>query len=91
LKSRAHVIVNGRVQGVFFRSRTKHEADVNGVKGWILNRRDGRVEAIFEGDDAEVKKMIEFCKNGPPGARVTGVDVAWEEYIGEFVEFEIRY
>ena len=91
MKTKAHVIVDGRVQGVFFRSRTKHEADAVGVKGWVLNRSDGRVEAVFEGEEAAVRKMIEFCKRGPPGAKVVKVDINWGDYTGEFREFKIRY
>ena len=52
---------------------------------------DGRVEAVFEGEQGNVKKLIEFCKRGPPGARVTNTDVIWENYTGEFRDFEIRH
>jgi len=88
---RAHVTASGRVQGVFFRSRTKQEADSRDVRGWVRNRGDGGVEAVFEGEEAAVKAMVEFCERGPEGARVTKVDVVWEDYAGEFREFEIRY
>lgn len=91
MNARKHVIVDGRVQGVFFRNRTKHEADTLGVKGWILNRSDGRVEAIFEGEEAAVRKIIVFCRTGPPGAKVKSVVVTSGQYSGEFREFEIRY
>ncbi|MEM2478473.1 MAG: acylphosphatase, partial [Thermoproteota archaeon] len=77
---RAHVYVSGRVQGVFFRYETKSLADRLGVKGWVRNLPDGRVEAVFEGEEETVMKMIEFCKKGPPGARVTDVKVEWEDY-----------
>ena len=88
---RAHVTASGRVQGVFFRSRTKQEADSRDVRGWVRNRGDGGVEAVFEGEEAAVKAMVEFCKRGPVGAKVTKVDVVWEDYAGEFRDFEIRY
>lgn len=88
---RAHVFVNGRVQGVFFRYETRREARKHGVKGWVRNLPDGRVEAVFEGEEEAVKKLIEFCKRGPPGAKVVKVDVKWEDYAGEFNDFEIRY
>jgi acylphosphatase len=88
---RAHVFVSGRVQGVFFRSETRYKAKKRGVKGWVRNLPDGRVEAIFEGEEKSVKELIEFCKLGPPGARVTNVDVFWEKCTGEFRDFEIRY
>ncbi len=91
MKVRAHVFVSGRVQGVFFRYETKHKARMRDVKGWVRNLPDGRVEAVFEGEEEAVKELIDFCKRGPPGARVTRVDVAWESYIGEFKDFEIRY
>jgi acylphosphatase len=91
MKVRAHVFVSGWVQGVFFRSETRHEAKKRGVKGWVRNLPDGRVEAVFEGEEGAVKELIEFCKSGPPGARVTSVDVIWENYTGKFKGFEIRY
>jgi acylphosphatase len=88
---RAHVFVSGRVQGVFFRSETKYEAKRRGVTGWVRNLPDGRVEAVFEGEEKSVKELIEFCKRGPPGARVSNVEVIWENYTGKFRDFEIRY
>jgi acylphosphatase len=91
MKVRVHVFVSGNVQGVFFRSETKHEARLRGVKGWVRNLPNGRVEAVFEGEEEAVKELIEFCKRGPPGARVVKVDVKWENYKGEFRNFEIRY
>ncbi|NHV99987.1 MAG: acylphosphatase [Thaumarchaeota archaeon] len=87
---RAHVHVSGRVQGVFFRYETKSLADELGVKGWVRNLPDGRVEAVFEGEETLVRRMIDFCRKGPPGARVTGVEIEWEEYKGEFKGFAIR-
>jgi len=91
MKVRAHVFVSGRVQGVFFRSETRHEARLHGVKGWVRNLPDGRVEAVFEGEEEAVERLIEFCRRGPPGARVTKVEVKWENYTGEFRDFEIKY
>lgn len=91
MKVRAHVFVSGRVQGVFFRSETRHEAKLRGVTGWVRNLPDGRVEAVFEGEEEAVKELIEFCRRGPPGARVVRVDVKWENYTGDFRSFEIRY
>jgi acylphosphatase len=91
MKVRAHVFVSGRVQGIFFRSETRHEAKKHGVKGWVRNLRDGRVEAVFEGEEEAVKELIEFCRRGPSGARVTHVDVTWGSYTGELKNFQIRY
>jgi len=90
MKVRAHIFVSGRVQGVFFRVETRYEARKSNVAGWVRNTSGGRVEAIFEGEREDVEKMIEFCKRGPLGARVTKIDVQWEEYIGEFSDFKIR-
>jgi len=91
LKARARVVVSGRVQGVFFRSETQDEAVKRGLTGWVRNLPDGRVEAVFEGEKDKVDKLIEFCRRGPPGARVTNVELVWENYTGEFRDFRIRY
>ncbi|RLJ10333.1 MAG: acylphosphatase [Candidatus Aenigmatarchaeota archaeon] len=88
---RAHVHVSGLVQGVFFRAHTKDLAVKLGVKGWVRNLPDGRVEAIFEGEENAVREMIKFCKQGPPGAKVSDVNIKWEEPKNEFHSFEIRY
>ena len=85
------MFVNGRVQGVFFRSKTQDEALRHNITGWVRNLPDGRVEAIFEGEKDRVDSLIEFFRRGPPGARVTRVNVAWEGYTGEFKTFSIRY
>lgn len=88
---RAHVTVAGRVQGVFFRAETKREAERYGVKGWVRNMSDGNVEAIFEGEEESVKRLIEFCRLGPSGAEVTNVNVRWGPYRDEFRRFDVRY
>ena len=84
-------MVIGKVQGVFFRMETKHVADRYGVCGWVRNKSDGTVEAVFEGDEESVGSIIEWCREGPPFANVKQVDVKWEEYQGEFKEFKITY
>jgi acylphosphatase len=89
--SRAHVLVYGRVQGVFFRQNTQKLAQKLGLAGWVKNREDGGVEAVFEGEKEKVEKMIEWMKKGPPLARVEKVNVFWEEFKGDFKNFEIRY
>jgi acylphosphatase len=86
---RAHVFVSGLVQGVFFRHETAKRAIRLGVKGWIRNLPDGRVEAVFEGDRRGVEEILEFCRHGPPGAMVEDLDVRWEDYKGEFEDFRI--
>ncbi|MCK8519765.1 acylphosphatase [Methanoculleus sp. 7T] len=87
---RARVLVSGRVQGVGFRWAVEGEAQTEGVTGWVKNLPDGRVEAVFEGDEAPVQRMVEFCRRGPAAARVDGVQAAREEYTGEFDGFFIR-
>lgn len=88
---RAHVKISGRVQGVFFRYETQALAEEIGVKGWVRNTPDGGVEAVFEGEKEKVERMLDFCRRGPPGAKVIGVEVKWEPYRGEFSSFDIRY
>lgn len=77
--TRRRVVVSGRVQGVFFRDSTKERARGEGVAGWVRNREDETVEAVFEGDDAAVQRMVEFCRSGPDRADVHEVDVTEEE------------
>ena len=86
----AHVWIAGRVQGVAFRAYTIDESRLRGVAGWVRNMLDGRVEAVFEGDRAAVEAMIVWCRKGPPAARVTSVEVKWEEPKGE-TGFGVRY
>ena len=81
--TRAHVQVRGRVQGVFFRMETRDRARSLGLEGWVRNRPDGTVEAVFEGDRARVESMVDWCARGPAGAQVDNVDVKWEEPAGE--------
>jgi len=91
MKSRAHVFIEGRVQGVFFRAHTKEKAEELNLSGWVRNLPDGRVEAVFEGEKSNIEKMIAWCHVGPPLARVEKVEVKWEEPKGEFEGFSIRY
>ena len=76
---RRRVVVHGRVQGVFFRDTTRREASRRGVAGWVANRPDGAVEAVFEGSPDAVATMVEFCESGPRGAYVDRVEAATEE------------
>ena len=87
---RAHVIVRGKVQGVWFRVFTRDEAQVRGVSGWVRNRPDGSVEMVAQGDRPAVEALIAWCRQGPPRARVEQVAVAWEEYVEGPASFEIR-
>jgi acylphosphatase len=91
LNVRAHVYVSGMVQGVFFRSETAEMAERFGLSGWVRNLPDGRVEALFEGEEANVNKAIEFCRRGPRWAQVTNLDVKREKWTGEFREFMILH
>lgn len=91
LKARAHVLVSGRVQGVFFRQETQELALRLNVAGWVRNTHDDRVEAVLEGEKENVERLVEFCKKGPPYAHVTKTEVMWEDYVGEFESFRIRY
>jgi acylphosphatase len=75
---RRRVVVRGRVQGVFFRDSTRREALRRGVAGWVANRADGAVEAVFEGAPSDVEALVRFCSDGPGGAEVKDVEVAEE-------------
>lgn len=90
-KVRAHAIISGRVQGVFFRMETKRAAEGFGVLGWVRNKRDGTVEAVFEGNQDQVEAILEWCNEGPAHARVDDVKVDWGDYSGEFTVFDITY
>lgn len=76
---RRRVVVHGRVQGVFFRDSTRRLAERRHVGGWVANRSDGTVEAVFEGDDEDVRRLVRFAHDGPRSAEVEHVDVFDEE------------
>lgn len=80
---RRRVVISGRVQGVFFRDSCERRAHAEGVAGWVANTRDGNVEAVFEGEDAAVDRMVAWCRVGPSRAVVTGVEVHDEQPQGE--------
>lgn len=86
---RRRVVVHGYVQGVFFRDTTRREASRRGVAGWVTNRSDGAVEAVFEGSPDAVAAMVEFCERGPRGADVDRVETTDEEPEG-LSGFEVR-
>lgn len=91
MKVKAHVIVSGRVQGVYFRGNTREKAKKHGVNGWVQNLPDRGVEAVFEGEKKDVDKLIDFVKKGPSYAKVSNVDLEWLDYTGEFTDFRILY
>jgi acylphosphatase len=86
---RRRVTVHGDVQGVFFRDTTRREATSRGVTGWVRNRPDGAVEAVFEGAPSDVEALVSFCESGPGQASVNGVEVVEEEPEG-LAGFEVR-
>ncbi|MGB6593599.1 MAG: acylphosphatase [Candidatus Nitrosopolaris sp.] len=90
-KIRAHIYILGKVQGVYFRQNTRIVANRHGVTGWVCNLKDGRVEVLLEGDEADVGQVIEWCHAGPPKATVTDVQIKYEQYTGEFEEFRVNY
>ena len=85
------MLVSGMVQGVYFRYHTRELAQRLGLRGWVQNTPDDLVEAVFEGEKGAVERMLEFCHRGPSGARVTDVEIKWEQPRGEFSGFEVRY
>lgn len=85
------MIVKGRVQGVFFRAHTQETATRLGLTGWVRNMDDGGVEIMAEGKKPVIEKLVEWCQEGPPSARVLSVHVEWEKPTGEFDYFEITY
>ena len=90
-KARAHVIIEGRVQGVFFRHHTHKKALELGLTGWVKNCWDGSVEAAFEGEKASVERIVQWCHRGPSEARVSKVTVSWEDSQEGFDHFTIAY
>jgi acylphosphatase len=87
--ARAHVVISGRVQGVFFRVEASQRARSLGVSGWVRHRPDGAVEAAFEGPREAVESLLRWCGQGPAGARVDAADVTWEQPVGG-EGFEVR-
>jgi acylphosphatase len=88
-RARSRVVVRGRVQGVFFRDSVRRRAESRGVTGWVSNRRDGAVEAVFEGERDAVASLVEYAREGPRAAEVEDVEVSDEEPQG-LSGFEIR-
>ena len=91
MKRRAHFVISGRVQGVCYRMYAQDEAQRLGLTGWIRNCEGGDVELVAEGEDAALRQLLEWCRHGPPHARVTGVQEAYAEAGGSFDSFEITY
>ncbi len=90
-KVRCHIFVAGRVQGVFFRAFTRDVAESLGLKGWVRNLFDGRVEAVLEGSKELIEEALKKIKVGPPAARVDNIDLNWNEPVENLPDFRIRY
>ena len=88
---RVHILVYGRVHGVFFRHNTNKIAHELGLNGFVRNLADGSVEVVAEGNEEKLKKLAEFCKKGLFGARVDDIKISFEKPKNEFSGFEIRY
>lgn len=88
---RVHLIIEGRVQGVFFRDSTKRQARSLGVTGWVRNMRNGNVEVVAEGPEDRVRQLVDWCRRGPSAARVDRVQEDREAYGGEFDDFSVTF
>jgi acylphosphatase len=89
MKTQAHVVISGRVQGVWFRASTKEKADELGLTGWVKNTARGDVEAVFEGEEEVVRAMLDWCWRGPPLAKVTTVKETRKPFTATFSEFSV--
>lgn len=90
MNKRVHVWVSGRVQGVFFRASARDKAVGLGLAGWVRNLPDGRVEILAEGEPRRIAEFLDWCRTGPPRARVEECRVVEETPLGEGGEFEVR-
>jgi acylphosphatase len=90
-KQQVHIIVSGRVQGVFFRDFTQRQATKLGLSGWVRNTDNGEVEIIAEGDKIKLNQLIEAVKNGPDRSQVKNCQIDWNNFIKGFSDFEIIY
>lgn len=88
---RLQATVHGNVQGVFFRSSTRDQAQSLGVTGWVRNERDGSVRVVAEGEEAALNELLAFLNEGPSQARVNHVETEWSAPTGEFDGFEVRH
>ena len=90
-QQRVHLLVSGKVQGVFFRQALKVIAKKNNVLGWVRNLKDGHVEAVLEGDNKSINSVIEWIRIGPANSRVDNIEVSNEEFKNEFSTVEVLY
>lgn len=91
MKARFHAYISGRVQGVAFRFFAQHVANQLGITGWVRNLYDGRVEVVAEGEREALELFLAELKKGPRMARVEKVDLDWEEFRDEFLDFSIKF
>jgi acylphosphatase len=91
MKSKVHVLISGKVQGVWFRSSTRDKAEQLGITGWVKNTKDGKVEAVFEGDEEKIQEMLIWCHRGPPSAEVTNLKIEKKKPSNGFDRFSIEY
>jgi acylphosphatase len=91
VKTQVHVVISGRVQGVWFRASTKEKADELGLTGWVKNTTRGEVEAVFEGEESTVREMLDWCWRGPPLAKVTVVKETKKPFSGMFPDFSVLH
>mgnify|MGYP002725713853 CR=1 FL=1 len=90
MKKQLHLIISGRVQGVFFRDNTKKKAQSLGLTGYVKNNSDGTVEIVAEGNESKLKQLLEFCKQGPEAADVNNTKIEWQECQNQFKTFTIN-
>jgi acylphosphatase len=91
VKKNVHVLISGRVQGVWYRASTKQKAEELGITGWVRNTKDGNVEATFEGEEEKIDEMINWCYKGPSLAKVSNIDIKNNQEIIGFDEFKIKH
>lgn len=89
--TRAHLLISGRVHGVWYRESTRQQADNLGLTGWVRNCESGEVEVVVEGADAAIDKLISWCRTGPSMAKVTDIGVDFDDYSGEFSSFSVKH
>lgn len=88
---RVRLMIEGRVQGVWFRDSTRREAETLGVRGWVRNRPEGTVEVLAEGEEDKVRRLVAWCHHGPSYAKVSRVHETEESWRGEFNAFAIVF
>ena len=91
VKQRTHILVTGKVQGVFFRQATKVVAIKNNVNGWVKNLENSQVEILLEGEETDVNSVVDWCRNGPANSRVDKIEINQQIFIDELLNFEVLY